>query len=111
MILAGTALVFSLLFKLKEVITAIIVMRILVQFVGQSVGVIFLHYRKVKMHLPFKMWLFPLPAVLGIIVWLFIFFSSGLTYILGAMGIILLGVLVFLGRARGRREWPFNLER
>ena len=108
MILAAVAFIFSLLFKLKEVITAIIVMRILVQFVGQSVGVIYLRFKKEKIYLPFKMWLFPVPAVLGIIIWLFIFFSSGWEYILGALGIILVGVIIFLVRAANSRNWPFK---
>ncbi|MEP7128438.1 MAG: amino acid permease [Chitinophagales bacterium] len=108
MILAATAFVFSLLFKLKEVITAIIVMRILIQFVGQSVGVIYLRYKKDGFFLPYKMWLYPLPAVFGIIIWLFIFFSSGWEYILGALSIILAGVFVFLIRAKTLRQWPFQ---
>lgn len=110
MILAATAFVFSLLFKLKEVVTAIIVMRILVQFVGQAVGVIYLRFKKDRINLPFKMWLFPLPAVLAIIVWLFIFFSSGWEYILGAIAIIAIGVLIFMIRARSLRQWPFDEE-
>ncbi|MEO8088615.1 MAG: amino acid permease, partial [Bacteroidota bacterium] len=71
LILAATAFVFSLLFKLKEVITAIIVMRILIQFVSQGIGVILLHRKKER--LPFKMILFPLPALIAILVWMFIF--------------------------------------
>lgn len=106
LILGCTAFVFSLLFKLKDVITAIIVMRILVQFVGQAIGVIILRKRK-TMELPFKMWLFPLPAIIGIIVWMFIFFSSGFYFILAALGVIALGVMVFLLRAKANREWPF----
>lgn len=108
MILAATAFVFSLLFKLREVITAIIVMRILIQFVGQSVGVIYLRYKKDAPVLPFKMWAYPLPAVLGIVVWLFIFFSSGLTYILGACGITLVGVIIFLLWSARLKRWPFE---
>jgi len=94
LILAATAFVFSLLFKLKEVITAIIVMRILIQFVSQAIGVILLHQRKEE-RLPYKMILFPLPAIIAIIVWMFIFFSSGVPYILGALGVIASGVVVF----------------
>lgn len=91
--LAATAFVFSLLFKLKEVITAIIVMRILIQFVSQAIGVILLHRKKEP--LPFKMILFPLPAFIAIIVWMFIFFSSGLPYIIGALGVIASGTIVY----------------
>ncbi|RKR81408.1 amino acid/polyamine/organocation transporter (APC superfamily) [Mucilaginibacter gracilis] len=93
--LGGIGFVFSLLFKMKEVITAIITMRIIVQFVGQSVGVLYWHWHKPTDERPYKMWLFPLPAVIGIIIWLFILFSSPWVYIAGAAGIILLGVVVY----------------
>jgi fructoselysine transporter len=95
LILAATAFVFSLLFKLKEVITAIIVMRILIQFVSQAIGVILLHKERSNGTLPYKMILFPLPAIIAIVVWMFIFFSSGLAYILGALGVIASGVVVY----------------
>ena len=94
--LGTVAFVFSLLFKLKEVITAIIVMRILIQFVSQAIGIILLHRRKEERDsLPYKMIIFPLPAIIAIVVWMFIFFSSGWAYIVGALGVIASGVLVF----------------
>ena len=37
--IAGLAIIFSFFFKLTEVISAILAMRILVQFIGQAVGV------------------------------------------------------------------------
>jgi amino acid transporter len=93
--LGGLAFIFSLLFKMKEVITAIIVMRILIQFVSQAVGVIVWHYNKPNEPRPFKMPLFPLPAILSIIIWLFIFFSSEWIYIIFAFGIIAIGLVLY----------------
>ncbi len=107
LILCATGFVFSLLFKLKEVITAIIVMRILIQFVSQSVGIIMLHMKNKKTIFPFRMWLFPLPALIGITVWLFVFFSVDLSYILGAFSVIASGTLLFLYRAKKIKAWPF----
>lgn len=95
LVLGGLAFCFSLLFKLKDVITAIIVMRILVQFISQSVGLIALHYRSEKLRLPYKMPLFPIPAILGILVWLFVFLSSDWQYIVGALGIIVSGLILY----------------
>ncbi len=109
LILGAVAFIFSLLFKLKEVITAIIVMRILVQFVGQSIGVILLRYRKNDIKLPFKMWFFPLPAIIGIIVWMFVFFSTDWQFQVAGIGIILLGIIIFHIRAVRMKEWtPFK---
>lgn len=96
LVLAGVAFVFSLLFKMKEVITAIITMRIIVQFIGQAVGIILYHQKHKHENFPYRMWLYPLPAVIGIFVWMFIFFSAEWTYIAGAVGVILLGWAVYV---------------
>lgn len=95
LILAGIAFLFSLLFKMKEVITAIIVMRILVQFLGQGIGIMLYHRKHSAEIFPFRMALYPLPAIVGIVVWLFIFLSAEWIYIAGAVGLILLGILVY----------------
>jgi len=95
LVLGGFGFAFSLLFKMKDVITAIITMRIVVQFIGQSVGVIYWHKNKPDDIRPYKMWLYPLPAVIGIIIWLFILFTSPWRFIGAAALIISLGILVF----------------
>ncbi len=107
LILAATAFVFSLLFRLGEVITALLTMRILIQFVSQAVGVILLRTRKEKISLPFRMWLFPIPAIISIAVWLFIFFSVDRNYILGAFAVILSGVILFLIHSKRKGAWPY----
>lgn len=95
--LGGLAFVFSLLFKMKDIITAIVVMRILIQFVSQAVGLIAWHYSKRNRTdpMPYKMPLFPLPAIISILIWLYILFSSKVAYISGALGIIVSGALLF----------------
>jgi amino acid permease len=80
---------------MKEVITAIIIMRIIVQFIGQAVGILLYHQKHKQEQFPFRMWLYPLPAIIGIAVWLFIFFSAEWQYIAGAIGVIALGCLVY----------------
>jgi fructoselysine transporter len=108
LILCGVAFVFSLLFKIKELISALIVMRILIQFVAQAAGLIAFHYRNKNIRLPFRMWLFPLPAVISIFIWLFIFCYSDWQYILIAAGVVLSGITVFLVRASINKSFPFE---
>jgi fructoselysine transporter len=106
LVLGAFGLVFSLLFKMKEVITAIITMRIIIQFIGQSAGVMYWHLRKPNDLRPYKMWLYPIPAVIGIIIWLFILFTSPWIYIASAAAIISAGVIVFYTII-----WPRELRR
>lgn len=93
LMLGGLGFVFALLFKMREVITAIITMRIIVQFFAQAVGVIAWHRRDRER--PWRMPLFPLPAILSMLIWLGIFVSADWWYIAGAGGIIALGVVLY----------------
>src|SRR5271168_646904 len=104
--LGAVALVFSLLFRLREVIAAILAMRILVQFIGGAVGVMVLRKKLGTERLPYKMWLYPVPAVVAILLWLGVFFSTGRTALAG-LGVMAVGTIVFLARAAAAHEWPF----
>lgn len=93
--LGAIAFIFSLLFRMAEVITAIITMRILVQFVAQAIGIILLHYKRKNEVFPFRMPLFPIPAIISITIWLFILLSSEVQFIAFALGIILIGIILY----------------
>jgi amino acid transporter len=90
------AFAFSLLFKLKEVIDAILAMRILIQFIGQAIGLTLLVKRKGKSFFPWKMPLYPIPLIIAIICWLSIFISTGSKMMLGGLMVISLGLIAFL---------------
>src|SRR6185436_20034282 len=66
--LGGVAFVFSLLFKLSDVISAILAMRILIQFIGQAIGLLILRQRKTTLF-PYKMPFFPWPVYIAIAMW------------------------------------------
>ena len=108
LILGGVGFVFSLLFRLGEVITAILAMRILVQFVGQAVGLMLLRRRRGTAALPFKMPLYPLPVIIAIVVWLLVFWSTGAKFMLSGLTVIVLGVGAFLLWSRRLGRWPFE---
>ncbi len=105
--LGGLGFVFSLLFRLSDVISAILAMRILVQFIGQAIGLILLHKARGKQFFTWKMPLFPLPVYLAIILWAGILFSTGLNMILAGIGVIAAGTIVYFIKARRNGEWPF----
>jgi amino acid transporter len=93
--LCSLGFVFSMLFKLGQVIDSILAMRILIQFIGQSIGVVLLRKRLGTSGLPFKMWAYPIPVVVSISIWLFLFVSTGWFALWGcAIAAIGLGVFV-----------------
>jgi len=96
----GLGFIFSLLFRLGDAITAILTMRILVQFVSQAVGLVGWHYLRKEEELPYRMPLFPIPAILSIIIWVFIYSTIKAQYIGYSLSIIALGVVAYFIRDR-----------
>ena len=107
LVLGAIAFVFSMLFKLSDVISAILAMRIMIQFIGQGVGLLILRSKKNGTVFPYKMPLFPLPVILGISMWIFILISTGSRLMLGALIIIFLGIIVYFIKAKLQEEWPW----
>lgn len=108
LVLGGVAFIFSMLFKLGDVISAILAMRIMIQFIGQAIGLLILHFKKEPPNFPYKMPLFPLPIVLAIGMWVFILISTGSKLMFTGLIVIFFGVLVYFIKAKVRKEWPFN---
>jgi len=82
-------------FSLDAVINAEITVRILVQFVGQIVALHLLRKGRPDRPLPFRMWLYPAPALVALAGWLFMWASSGKVLIYSALGVIASGVVVY----------------
>ncbi|MCX6318612.1 MAG: APC family permease [Bacteroidetes bacterium] len=93
-VLCTVGFIFSLFMRLGDVISSILAMRILVQFIGQGVGVILLRKKYGKKGLPFKMWIYPLPVILSVGIWLFLLVSTEWFALWGLL-IALVGVGVF----------------
>ncbi|HVP43467.1 MAG TPA: APC family permease [Terriglobales bacterium] len=88
--------------RLADVIAALVVIRISLQFLLQTVGVIVLRIRRPEMPRPFRMWLYPLPALLATAGFLFVLvyrpgFQKELRY---AALILIAGVVLFFLRGR-----------
>jgi fructoselysine transporter len=106
--LGATAIICCLALSLGQVIRAILAMRCLIQFVGQALGLIFLHSRWKAGQWPFRMWAYPLPVLTAMAGWLAIFASTGHKPMLASVAAAAAGVVVYLVRARYLRQWPFE---
>ena len=96
---------------MSDVISGILAMRIMVQFIGQAVGVVLLRRRNGKTHLPFKMPLYPLPVILAILMWLFVFYSTGFAVIKSFLIVFGTGIVVYFIYAKLQNQWPYNNEK
>jgi amino acid transporter len=106
--LGAVSMIICLFFDLFSVIRAILAMRCLIQFVGQAVGLMWLHRRWKAEHWPFRMWLYPVPVLIAIAGWVAIYISTGRTPILASLAAMTAGILIYLARARNLRQWPFE---
>jgi len=107
--LGGVAMLFCFL-RLADVIAALVVIRLMLQFIVQAIGVMVLRKRRPELPRPFRMWLYPVPALAATAGFLFILlarrnFQREIRY---AVAILIIGAIIFMARARQRREWPFG---
>jgi amino acid transporter len=93
---------------LGMVIDALLTTRILVQFIGQIGAVTLLRRRAPDMPRPYRMWLYPLPSLLALLGWIFIFATTPLKVIAFGLGALVLGILAFGVWSWKGRTWPFE---
>jgi amino acid transporter len=97
-------------FSLGMVIDALITTRILVQFVGQILAVSLLRRNEPEMHRPYRVWLYPLPNLVALIGWMFVFATTDWYIILFGMGTLALGLMCFAIWSWHTDQWPFSQE-
>ncbi|MBX2940708.1 MAG: amino acid permease [Cyclobacteriaceae bacterium] len=105
--LGSVAFVFSMMFKLSDVISAILAMRILIQFVGQAIGLLLLRKQRSPDDFPFKMPFYPWPVYIAIAMWVGILWSTGMVLVVSGLVVIGLGIVAYFVKAGINREWPF----
>ena len=86
-------------FPLDEVISALLTSRILIQFIGQIVALHLLR-RQGTLNLPFRMWLYPVPSILALAGWVYIFSTAGVRFIVFGVLTLLVGVAAWWLRQR-----------
>jgi len=109
LVMGAVAIAFCTL-QLADVIAALVVIRILLQFLLQQVGLLILRARQPKMPRPFRMWLYPLPALVAIAGFVYILISrpNFLREIRYAVVLLIAGLILYFFRAFRRGEWPWR---
>src|SRR5436853_2523221 len=107
LIVIGVVSIVCSFLPLQTVIDALLVTRILVQFIGQIFAVMLLRNRAPEMPRPYRIWLYPLPPLIALAGWLFLFGSADLTLKNYGALTLALGVVFFLAWSRRTRQWPF----
>ncbi len=109
LIVIGLIAIICSFFSLGIVIDVLIATRILVQFIGQIVAVALLRKNAPNLDRPYRMWLYPLPSLIALIGWLFIFATLPLKVILFSLVALIVGIFSFLIWSKLTSRWPFQL--
>jgi amino acid transporter len=82
-------------FSLGQLVNWLIIVQILLQFIWQCAAVILLRRYRPDIPKPFRMWLYPLPAIVSLAMWAYIFLSSPLAGILFSAAFLALAVAAY----------------
>jgi amino acid transporter len=103
----GVASALACWVELEALIKALLVIQILIQYLAQVLAVTLIRRNHPELPRPFRMIGYPLPSLLALAGWLYILISTGWRFILGGLGLGVLGAATYLLRARRLGEWPF----
>jgi amino acid transporter len=95
------------LFSLADLIAVLIVVQTMFQFAAQCIAVILLRRRAAAATDRFRMPLFPLPALVALIGWVYITATSRPTHIAIGAAMFVAGTAVYLLQAHRQGRWPF----
>lgn len=109
LVILGVLSACACMLNLSTLISLVIVIQTMVQFLAQCVAVVLLRRRHTENgKLTFRMPLYPIPVAIAFMGWLFILVSSGVRNILFAFSVTLAGVAIFLYKSRQKQRWPFK---
>jgi amino acid transporter len=96
-------------FTLSTVISMLIAVIVLIQGIGQVAALIVLRRRQPDLKRPYRMWLYPIPAIIALAGWIYVYYASGLVPILLSLAWVAVGVVAYLFWARFvEHTWPFG---
>lgn len=108
LLLIGVISIVCSTLSLGMVIDALITTRILIQFIGQIVALTLLRRNAPDMPRPFRVWLYPIPNVIALFGWIFLFATSDPIVIAFGLGTLVLGIAIFFLWSWRTQRWPFG---
>jgi APA family basic amino acid/polyamine antiporter len=109
LLLGGLAALFSVL-QLKDLLSALVVIRILLLFLVQAIGAAIWRITNPDRSRPFRMWLYPLPVLVTLAGFVLVLYDRK-PLIMRAIVFIGVGTAIYLARSFKKGEWPFTASR
>ena len=103
----GVVTAIGTFFDLTEVINMLLTVTIIVQSVAQIAALVVLRKRQPNLERPYKQWLYPVPCVIALLGWIYVYVSASMLSLILSGAWILTGLVVFAIWARVNQCWPF----
>jgi amino acid transporter len=104
----GVITMIGSLFTLTNIINAAVATLVIIQSLAQVAAIVVLRRRQPNLVRPYRQWLYPLPTVIALIGWVYIYISASWLSIGLSACWILLGAIAFLIYAKAEHTWPFG---
>jgi phosphate starvation-inducible membrane PsiE len=78
--------------------------QILTIFVWQCAGVLLLRKYRRDLHQPFTMWLYPMPALVALVMWIYVYATGPAAGITFSVGFLLVSVALYFAFKRTDRR-------
>lgn len=95
-------------FALATVISVLLATFVIVQAIAQVVALTVLRRRQPGLRRPYRQWLYPVPSVLALAGWVYVYVSAGTTPIVFSLVVLAAGIAAFAVWARVEGQWPFG---
>ncbi|MFN7945523.1 MAG: amino acid permease [Blastocatellia bacterium] len=95
-------------FDLPTLIAALIVIQTIARDMAQAAAVVLIRRTRPDIHLPFRMWLYPLPSIVAMAGWIYILSTNGWRLFALGIGLMVAGIAAYLWQAYIKGEWPFG---
>ncbi len=106
----GALAVFFCFFNLENIIQILMVIQVIILFLAQILAVTLIRVKRKDIQRPFKMWLYPFPSIAAAVLWLLVLVSTGWKQVSVGIGVLTVGIALYMLRARQKQQWPFEAE-
>ncbi len=104
----GAITIIGSLFTLTNIINAAVATLVIIQSLAQVAAIVVLRRRQPNLPRPYRQWLYPLPTIVALIGWVYIYISASWLSIGLSVCWILLGAIAFVIYAKAEHTWPFG---
>jgi amino acid transporter len=104
----GVITMIGSLFTLTTIINAAVATLVIIQSLAQVAAIVVLRRRQPNLPRPYRQWLYPLPTIIALVGWVYIYISATWLSIGLSLCWIAIGCIAFLVYAKAEHTWPFG---